>query len=57
MERRSNESYANATDHEIRGFINDNPDLWKYQLGYSMLNIGMLLMGFLKVKAFPILMH
>ena len=50
MERRMNETFVNATDHALRGYINHNPELWKYQLGYSMVNVGMLLCGLLKVK-------
>ena len=49
-ERMMNESFINATDHQLRGFINYNPDLWKYQLGYTGVIFGMLLCGMLKVK-------
>ena len=52
--RKLNVSYANATDHVIKGYINYNPDLWKYQLGYTAIILGMLLCGFLKVFHFSI---
>ena len=48
--RKLNVSFVNATDHVIKGYINYNPDLWKYQLGYTGLITGMLLCGFLKVS-------
>ena len=47
--RRMNVSNKNATDHELKGYINYNLDLWKYQLGYTGLIAGMLLCGILKV--------
>ena len=50
--RKLNVSFVNATDHVIKGYINYNPDLWKYQLGYTAIIIGMLLCGFLKVFEF-----
>ena len=46
--RKNNASFANMTDHDIRGYINYNPNLWKYQLGYTFLQVGMLLAGFIK---------
>ena len=49
--RRLNESFINATDHQLRGFINYNPDLWKYQIGYASVILGMLFIGTLKVSA------
>ena len=49
--RRQNESYSNLTDHDFRGFVIYNPDLWKYQLGYGMIVLGMLLSGFVKGTA------
>ena len=48
--RRMNESFLNATDHQLRGFINYNPDLRKYQLGYASVIFGMLFVGTLKVS-------
>ena len=48
--RMLNLSYVNATDQVMKGYINYNPDLWKYQLGYTGLITGMLLCGFLKVS-------
>ena len=48
--RKMNVSFVNATDHEIKGYINYNPDLWKYQLGYTGLIAGMFLCGFMKVS-------
>ena len=51
QERRQNGSASNLTDQELRGFVVDNPDLWKYQLGYGMIVLGMLLTGFIKGAA------
>ena len=52
QERRHNASLDNInvtlTDQDYRGFINYNPDLWKYQLGYTGLLLGMLVFGFIK---------
>ena len=50
--RKLNLSYVNATDHVMKGYINYNPDLWKYQLGYTGLIAGMLLFGFIKVSIY-----
>ena len=50
--RKLNVSFVNATEHVIKGYINYNPNLWKYQLGYTGLITGMLLCGFLKVCIF-----
>ena len=52
--RKLNVSFVNATDHVMKGYINYNPDLWKYQLGYTAIILGMLLCGFLKVFHFSI---
>ena len=51
-ERRQNSSYQNTTntDQDLRGFINDNPDLGTYQLIYGLILLAMLLTGFLKVE-------
>ena len=52
-ERRQNGSFYNMTDTDtvvkFKGFINDNPDLWQYQLGYAMIILGMLCVGLVKV--------
>ena len=51
--RRQNISDYNVTntDHDLKGYINDRPDLWKYQLGYGMIILAMLLTGLIKGAA------
>ena len=46
----SNTSYLNNTPHDLKGFINYNPDLGKYQLIYGMIILAMLLAGLIKVN-------
>ena len=48
--RKLNLSYVNATDHVIKGYINYNPDLWKYQLAFALIIVGMLFVGLVKVS-------
>ena len=38
----------NMTDDELKGFINDNPDLWFYQLVYGLTLPVMLAFGIVK---------
>ena len=48
QDRRMNISYQNATDHELRGFINYNPDLWINQIIYTMIIVAMIILGIIK---------
>ena len=47
-QRRMNASYQNATDHELRGYINYHPNLWINQLIYTMIIVVMLILGIIK---------
>ena len=47
--RKQNTSLTGLSDDELKGLVNNNPQLWLYQLIYGLIIIAMLVFGFLKV--------
>ena len=47
--RKQNISFSDVSELELRGLINNNPNLWLYQLIYGLIILAMLVFGFLKV--------
>ena len=48
--RAMNASYQGKSDDQLKGLINDNPQLWFYQLMYGAIILIMILTGFFKVE-------
>lgn len=51
MERKENitrYNLTNMTEEELKGFVNDNPNLWFYQLVYGLTFAIMIFIGLMK---------
>ena len=47
--RVQNRSFSGASEAQLKGLINDNPNLGQYQLGYGLIILAMMASGFFKV--------